>query len=83
MGSPQSAVPAPADWKRLKGTVESKDETSNQVTLRDTSGSMTQVSVDSNVDIHKGGKKVALSDIQARDQIVLINRASSSSQNKS
>jgi hypothetical protein len=85
-GTPAAApntAAAPADWKRLKGTVASKDETNNQVTLKDAKGGTTQVAVDSNVDIRKEGKKVALSDIQIGDRIVLINKTPSSTQNKS
>ena len=82
-GSVGEALPLPADWKKAKGTVQSTDPAMNQVKIKDETGNLSLVTIDSNVVIKKDGKKVQLGDLQAGDRITLTRRnAPMSSQTK-
>lgn len=73
-GSAGVAQPLPADWKKVKGTVQSADPAMNQVKIKDDIGVLSLVNVNSNVVIRKNGKKVQISDLQVGDRITLTRK---------
>ena len=73
-GSASDARPLPADWKKVKGTVQSADPAMNQVKIKDDAGNLSLVNVDSSVVIRKDGKKVQIADLQAGDRIIITRK---------
>jgi len=69
-----TATAIPADWTKVKGTVQAVDPDANQVKIRDEKGYLGQVTIDPNVVIRKNGKKIAFNAIRAGDRITLTRK---------
>jgi len=72
-----SAVAAPtlpADWTKVKGTVQEINLMDRQVKIQDEKGNLSQVTIDTDVTISKAGKSVSMSQLQQGDKIVLTRK---------
>jgi hypothetical protein len=73
----QAVQTPPANWTSLSGTVQSVDPVAKVLQIKEESGSIVEVPMDTHVTIKRDGAKVKLSQVQTGDTITLAKRSMS------
>jgi 3-dehydroquinate synthase class II len=69
-----SGATLPADWTKVKGTIQEINLMERQVKIQDEKGNLSQVMIDTDVTINKGGKSVSMSQLKQGDKVTLTRQ---------